>query len=177
MPIQVTCPSCSSRFNAPDAAAGKRTKCPKCGGVIEIPAPAVEEEVYEAEEAFQSPFSDEDFEVEPPAELPKADDRKPCPMCGEMIQKDAVKCRFCGETFDPILRAQEKKIAAKDDPDSNLTPLDWVLGIICSNIACILAIVWMVQGKPKGKKLLLVAIGANVVWFIIGMILGALEQM
>lgn len=39
MSIQVTCTSCKSQFNAPDNAVGKRTKCPKCGGIIEIQAP------------------------------------------------------------------------------------------------------------------------------------------
>lgn len=27
-------------------------------------------------------------------------DRKPCPLCGEMIAAAARKCRFCGESFD-----------------------------------------------------------------------------
>jgi hypothetical protein len=32
-------------------------------------------------------------------------ERKPCPMCGEMIAPNAPKCPFCGEIFDPRLRA------------------------------------------------------------------------
>ena len=31
MPIHVVCPSCQAKINAPDKAAGKRLKCPKCG--------------------------------------------------------------------------------------------------------------------------------------------------
>ena len=30
-------------------------------------------------------------------------DRKPCPMCGEMIAASAVKCRYCGHYLDPSL--------------------------------------------------------------------------
>jgi TM2 domain-containing membrane protein YozV len=40
MPIIVTCPSCSTTLKAPDAAAGKKVKCPKCTSPITVPAPA-----------------------------------------------------------------------------------------------------------------------------------------
>ena len=37
MAIQASCPTCNSRFSAPDNAAGKRAKCPKCSNAITIP--------------------------------------------------------------------------------------------------------------------------------------------
>ena len=40
MPIDVTCDACGARFKAPDAAAGKKGKCKKCGAVIAVPVPA-----------------------------------------------------------------------------------------------------------------------------------------
>jgi hypothetical protein len=101
MPIQVTCPSCSGSFKAPDSAAGKKAKCPKCASVIEIPGSEPAEEILDAEEALPPPTEDSDLAVEPsPAALAVAQNRQPCPMCGEMIQRHAVKCRFCGEIFD-----------------------------------------------------------------------------
>jgi hypothetical protein len=39
MSIRVICPSCSGKINAADKFAGKRAKCPKCGGIILIPSP------------------------------------------------------------------------------------------------------------------------------------------
>ncbi len=39
MPIAVACP-CGAKLKAPDAAAGKRLKCPKCGAGITVPSPA-----------------------------------------------------------------------------------------------------------------------------------------
>ncbi|MBN1912452.1 MAG: DUF4339 domain-containing protein [Pirellulales bacterium] len=39
MPIQCKCPGCGQTFQAPDQAAGRRAKCPKCATVIEIGAP------------------------------------------------------------------------------------------------------------------------------------------
>lgn len=45
MPIAVLCPGCNSRLNAPDTAAGKTVKCPKCQAAMVIPAPDAEPEV------------------------------------------------------------------------------------------------------------------------------------
>lgn len=38
MPIEVFCDSCQKKLRVPDTAAGKRIKCPKCQGVISVPA-------------------------------------------------------------------------------------------------------------------------------------------
>lgn len=40
MPIPVTCGHCHKSFKASDSAAGRKSKCPSCGGLIEIPAVA-----------------------------------------------------------------------------------------------------------------------------------------
>ena len=181
MPIQVTCPSCKSKFNAPDAAAGKKTKCPKCAGVIQIPEPAaepaVEAEIFDAVEEQKGVFSDEDFEVDTPA-LPAATggDRKPCPMFGEIIQNDAVKFRYCGEVFDPVLRKKEKKLKGSSAGDDDLSTGEWVVAILCSGIGCIAGIIWMIQGKPKGKKMFFVSLIANFLWRGLFWIIGALLE-
>jgi predicted RNA-binding Zn-ribbon protein involved in translation (DUF1610 family) len=157
-------------FKTSDTAAGKKAKCPKCGGVINIPASGVEEEIVDAEADTPSPFDNDDFAVEPPHALPTSTangERKSCPMCGEMIARDAVKCRYCGEIFDPVLRAQEQKKAKPAAGDSDLSPLEWVVAILCSGIGCIIALVWIVQGKPKGTKMLVVSICAQVFWGLI----------
>jgi len=176
VPIQVSCPSCHGSFKAPDSAAGKKAKCPKCGGVIEIPTPVVAEPVYEAVEQPVRPFGEDDFEVEPPPELPAQDTLKPCPMCGEMIQRDAVKCRYCGEVFDPVLRAKQKRKSSSGGDDEDLSALEWVVAILCSGIGCIVGIVYMVQGKPKGKKMLLVSICMQIVWGVLRVVLQAAAQ-
>ena len=51
MPIPVVCPGCSAKLNAPDAAAGKKLKCPKCAGVIAVPSADADFEVVEDEPA------------------------------------------------------------------------------------------------------------------------------
>jgi hypothetical protein len=52
MPILVACPGCSTKLNAPDAAAGKRVKCPKpqCGMIVPVPAPVTEAPAFEVVE-------------------------------------------------------------------------------------------------------------------------------
>lgn len=40
MPIDVKCDRCGTRLRAPDTAAGKTKRCPKCGGPLPIPAPS-----------------------------------------------------------------------------------------------------------------------------------------
>ncbi|TWT87158.1 hypothetical protein Mal64_26930 [Pseudobythopirellula maris] len=176
MPIHVTCDSCHSNFNAPDGTGGKRAKCPSCGSVIVIPTPPPkEEEVFEAEMAPAGGFDDDDFEIEAPVETPSTDEpRKPCPMCGEQISINAIKCRFCGEIFDPQLKKQAR--ISSSGEDEQLGVFEWIIAILCSNIGCIVAIVYIIQGKPKGKKMLMVVACVYVITFIIGVIIGVFQE-
>ena len=38
MPIAITCESCGSHAQAPEAAAGRKLPCPKCRSPITVPA-------------------------------------------------------------------------------------------------------------------------------------------
>lgn len=117
MPIVIKCPACGKRLKAPDSAAGRGAKCPACGQAMRLPEP-----VYNAEEVVDEPgFSDEfgydddgdygghgagdfpDFDADE-YDSPALPDRRPCPMCGEMIVATAARCRFCGEVFDDVLK-------------------------------------------------------------------------
>lgn len=100
MGIVFDCVGCGNPMQAPENLAGRQARCPTCQTVQVVP-----EQVYEAEE------------VVPSSSLPRPDgerrgddseaaeqDRRPCPMCGEMILTHARKCRFCGEILDAGLR-------------------------------------------------------------------------
>ena len=126
----------------------------------------------------------------PPPPLPMGDDiplapeapspaeagppRRPCPMCGELIPVNAVQCRFCKEIFDPTLKKAQQKRQTYDPADEDMTGGEWVLAILCSGIGCILGIVWMIQGKPKGKKMFGFSLLFAIIWSVIR---GILENM
>lgn len=167
MPIKVTCTHCGVTLSTPDSAAGKTGKCPKCSKPIQIPAlQAPKEEVLEAESSI---FDGLD-EAALTAGVVSEDQRRPCPACGELIMRGAVKCRYCDEIFDPSLKKRDKKVRAKQarksgtTGDAEMSTGDWVVALICSGIGCLAGIIWMIQGKPKGTKMVMISFGMVVFW-------------
>jgi predicted RNA-binding Zn-ribbon protein involved in translation (DUF1610 family) len=178
--FSIPCSACGKTLKAPASMAGKRAKCPGCGTVVTIPELILDAEEVVEDYAVQSPlpapmpsapspFSDEDFAqgyaiAKPTPSAPAEPDRRPCPMCGEMIVVGAAKCRFCDAIFDATLRKKEKKRKrAYSDEDEDLTGGDWVVALICSLIGCIIGLVWLIQGKPKAWKMIAASIVADLV--------------
>jgi predicted RNA-binding Zn-ribbon protein involved in translation (DUF1610 family) len=178
MSISFTCPQCGKKLKAPDNAVGKTSRCLGCGSPVTCPEP-----IYDAELADPSalipggvdPYGDLNPDqpyalVEPPAgaaAAPAAESRRPCPMCGEMILTTAAKCRYCGEIFDPTLRKAERKKSKYGPEAESLSAGDILIGLLCSGIGCIAGLVWMVQGKPKGLKMVGLSLIADVVKSVI----------
>jgi hypothetical protein len=177
VPITVNCPACGKVLKAPDNMAGKVAKCPGCSGRVSIPE--AETEIFDAEVEspmmpilIPQPASNDLLNMADPPTPAGAvpaeggdQARRPCPACGEMIVNTAAKCRFCGEIFDPELkRAEEKK---NKSPDDDMTTGDWVLAVLCSGIGCIMGIVFLIQGKKKGGKMLGVSFLMAIVWNIL----------
>lgn len=109
MSIQFVCTHCGATLRVPDHAAGMSLTCPECKASVRVP-----ETAYPAEEvAPQAPAAagqyppTQDYGQAPGPEGLEGE-RRPCPMCGEMILTTAIKCRFCGEVFDEVLRRSEK---------------------------------------------------------------------
>jgi predicted RNA-binding Zn-ribbon protein involved in translation (DUF1610 family) len=178
MPITLTCEACGKLLRAPDTAVGKRVRCPSCQNVLDVPAGAPGPETYAlARDSYtESPRAGTGANADGGDEAP-AGERRPCPMCGERIAARAAKCRFCGEVFDPTLRRLEKRKRAQSresywTDDTDLTPGNWVLAFLCTDISCIVGIIWLIQGKPKGGKL----IGAALVFMVIKLVIYMLLQ-
>ncbi|MBY0526081.1 MAG: hypothetical protein K2R98_21985 [Gemmataceae bacterium] len=57
MPVVINCPSCKATLRAPDEWAGKKTRCPKCKSVIDVPAIKKKppEEDFEEVEVVEEP--------------------------------------------------------------------------------------------------------------------------
>ncbi len=125
MTIAVQCGSCHKRFAAKDELAGRKVKCPQCGGVLTIPKPGAGPEA-----ARQGTEPRDDHAVASPpagkAESPaagtargpeKAPDVEPkCPSCGASVKAGAVLCVQCGyglQTGKKLKAGGSKKKPAK----------------------------------------------------------------
>jgi hypothetical protein len=42
--------------------------------------------------------------------------------------------------------------------DAALTPLDWIAAIVCCPLGGIVGIVYLIQGRPKASKMLLLSV-------------------
>jgi hypothetical protein len=60
--------------------------------------------------------------------------------------------------------------------DSSLGIGDWILAALCGGIACILGIVWMVQGKPKGVKMIGISLMFALFWNIVRFSIAVLSE-
>ncbi len=158
MPISFSCPNCGMKLQAPESAAGKTSACPRCETNVTCPEPVYDAELVDTGD-HAKPYG---MANQSPVEPSSPESRRPCPMCGEMILANAAKCRFCGEVFDPTLKkAKSKNYAPGDD---ELTTGEIVMAILCSGIGCIIGLVWIIEGKPKGMKMFGISVMMVIVW-------------
>jgi hypothetical protein len=150
-----------------------------------VQLPKAQEEVLDAEEVVdEGSGGGDEFGLQNMSEDdayggPAEDERRPCPMCGEMIISSAAKCRYCGEVFDATLKRKEKKSRKKsggDSDDDTPTTSDWVITFLCPGIACIGSIVYLIQGKKKGLIMLGVSIGMSIFWNIVFTVIGQMAK-
>jgi len=119
----VACPGCQAKIKVRDEYAGKRVKCPKCGGAVPVPAADEDDEAPEgaavtaapaARKAGRRPAADD--APEPDEDAPRKKGFVPCPRCGAEDPKKVkwtawgsfygpamfhhVRCRDCGYKYN-----------------------------------------------------------------------------
>lgn len=177
MPISVTCGGCGKTLLARDSAASKKTQCPDCGTPMIIPEVVADTDFASAPDFAAGPhFADTPAPVDErvperpdafkaPAAVPTDQQRIPCPVCGEMIVSTAAKCRFCGEILDPRgMPARGPRDEAADRANDDMTSVDWVVALMCCGIGSLVGVVWLIEGKRKAVKMLVVSILAPFFW-------------
>lgn len=115
MPIPVAC-QCGATFQAKDALAGKRVKCPKCGSPLSIPRPA----------SGPAPLEDllDDVKVEETT-------APHCPSCNAELKPGAVLCVNCGYDLKTGRKLKTAREGEDEDPAFAKLPkhgnemLDW----------------------------------------------------
>lgn len=111
MPVRFACPHCTTKLKAPDDKTGSKTKCPKCGGAVEVPAQ-------------DSPFAFEP--AEPPAKPTQKESplvRFRCALCGVVLERPE---KFAGEQFK-CPSCQQLILIPKPKP-KEIPPMAPVLG-------------------------------------------------
>lgn len=134
-------------------------------------------------------------EKKKPSKPGGAADTELCTHCKAPLAPGGIICTACGcnQRTGQVIRTQVVRGAPPAAPsamrqvtpdyaspaaspaDSDLEGMDWVLIILCGGIAFILGIVYLIQGKPKGLKMILAVIIIQAVCGGIGFVAGLMR--
>lgn len=126
MPIVVTCPKCPTKLSAPDNAAGKAVRCPKCGAAAPVPALIPAEEVPVVDAALSTPKTQPKPEPKPePKPQPKPQPKQASKPALDTTKTTTTCCIACnsmicviGEITDGLIHCPKCGFAnpVRDQP-------------------------------------------------------------
>lgn len=140
--IKVECPGCGAKLKGPEGSEGKRIKCPKCGAAVTIPAASPDQDLP----------PEGAFDLDP---LPAA----PPVAAAPRVAVEEKPRKLKGSSG----KSSKKRAVGGEEMGAG----DWVVAILCAGIGVIAGIVWMIQGKPKGKVMFAVSLGMVVFWNVV----------
>jgi hypothetical protein len=129
MSILVVCPGCSAKLNAPESAAGKKVKCPKCQAAVPVPALLAEFEVVEPEP-----------EPLPEPERPARTASQPAPKADEDEDRPRRRKRADDEDEDEDDRSRKQR--KKVPKAGGVPPVLLFGGIATALLAVGFAVYW-----------------------------------
>ncbi len=91
--MTVTCPRCNRKLKVPEAALGRKGRCPSCGQVMRLqPSP----DGTEPPGADSSTYDVDALAAALAAQAASAESAGVCPSCGAGMAPEAVLCAHCG---------------------------------------------------------------------------------
>jgi hypothetical protein len=146
MPIKVACGHCGQGLSAPDAALGKRAKCPKCGNAVLIAAPGVP---HTPPVGMPVPIA----RAVPAPQAPPASS-----LLSDMFDEDegyarehpAAPRHSDDEGFDDRPRKSSQRWDSADVPDEVLKQIryGWIAGLVSGTLTLMIVLIAMQVKQP-----------------------------
>ncbi len=150
MAIEFQCNRCGKTLRVQDKHAGRSVKCPECTAKLRVPQ---EDDHLFDDDGFED-WGMEDGSAPPPRRPKESKPRQPKPK------------RFV-ESPPP------RSVSTSSGGGGELSGGDWVLIVLCGNIACLVGIIACLSGDTdRGVKMIVYPI---VLQFGLGLILGAMQ--
>jgi len=142
--ISFNCPQCGSRFVVPDAQAGRKGKCNKCGSMMEIPlagatAPnpsdtyALADEPSGASPPISPPPTSSPYEQPGFGAAGQVGQGQGCPSCLQPLAPGAKICVACGiyvPSGRPVMTSRFVDIdELADKTEKIIKPLSWLIAL------------------------------------------------
>jgi hypothetical protein len=146
MPIAVVCAKCSAKLNAPDSAAGKRVKCPKCQNAMLVPEALPAEPEFEVVEEEPKPAKKPAVKPRVQAAVEIDDEEDEAPRKKRRPADDDVE-----DDDRPKKKKKRKREDDEDEEGSVSMTRNIVMGVVLVILLGVVAFVFYDRFKKKDE--------------------------